>query len=578
MLYRGSRVTARGALATLAVVVLTAGCAGERASEGATGITTFNRDVAPLLFKHCSSCHRPAGAAPFALLTYADARKRVRQIARVTRSRFMPPWLPEPGHGEFAGARRMTDDEIAVFRDWSRGNAIEGAASDLPPAPDWPDGWQLGVPDLVVEMPRPYTLYAEGIDVYRNFVIPAPVTGERWIRAVEFRPGNPKIVHHARLFVDRSGTSRQIDARDPLPGYEGMELGGAETPEGVLIGWAPGRVAYAGLPGMAWRLDANTDIVLQLHLLPSGRPERIHASIGLYFADEPPVLHPYAFVLGSRDIDIAAGQAGFVVEDSYELPVDVELLAVYPHAHYLGQTMRLDATLPDGTSLPLLRIDDWDLNWQDEYHYASPVPLPRGTTLAMRYTYDNSSDNPRNPHDPPQRVTYGARTIDEMAELVLQVLPPNAEQRAVLERDYVDKLKLEAIAYRLRRLAADPEDVPSLAALGSTYLSLELADEAVGPLREAVQLRPSDARLHNNLGYALQRLGNDREAAMHFRKALDLDPDDADAHLNLAHALRSLGRLEDAIVHYERTVELRPDTAAARQALERARAELGARR
>ena len=173
-------MTGRRALATLAVIVLSTGCAGDRSSEG-TGAATFNRDVAPPLFKHCSSCHRPEGAAPFALLTYADARKRVRQIARVTRSRFMPPWLPEPGHGEFARTRRLTDDEIAVFRDWSEGKAIEGATSDLPPAPDWPEGWQLGEPDLVVEMPQPYTLYAEGIDVYRNFVIPAPVTGEHWI-------------------------------------------------------------------------------------------------------------------------------------------------------------------------------------------------------------------------------------------------------------------------------------------------------------------------------------------------------------------------------------------------------------
>jgi hypothetical protein len=561
-------MTLRVAIAALAVVV-TAACSGSPASVA----PTFNREVAPLLHAHCSNCHRPQGSGPFDLLTYNDARKRARQIADVTASGYMPPWLPEPGHGEFAGARRLTSDAIAVFADWVAGGMPAGEEADLAPAPEWPDGWQLGTPDLVIEMSQAYTLAAEGIDVYRNFVIPPSVSAGRWVRAVEFRPGNPKVVHHARLFVDETGAARRSDAAETLPGFSGMELAGAQTPGGTLIGWTPGRVPHPGRPGMAWRLEPSTDIVLQLHLLPSGRPEPIRASLGLYFSDEPPTQHPYAFVLGSRDIDIAAGQTDFRVEDSYVLPVDVDVLAIYPHAHYLGKTMQVDATLPDGSSVSLLRIDDWDFNWQDEYHYESPITLPRGASLAMHYSFDNSAENPRNPSFPPQRVTYGARSSDEMAELMLQVLTRDEVQRDALARNYATKTMRDAIAYRQRRLEAHPEDVVSLAALGATYLSLDQIDAALPPLREAVRLAPSDAALRNNLGYALKRLGRDSEAARHFHAAIELNPDDAEAHFNLAGVLRATGRTAEAIPHYARAVELRPESQAAREALERARSE-----
>ena len=566
-------MTLRHAIATLAVIA-TACCSGGPASAP----PTFNRDVAPLLYAHCSTCHRPQGSGPFNLLTYADTRKRASQIADVTASGFMPPWLPEPGHGEFAGARRLTADEIAVFADWSAQGMPVGEETDLVAAPEWPDGWQLGVPDLVVEMPQVYTLAAEGIDVYRNFVIPSSLTEGRWVRAVEFRPGNPKIVHHGRLFVDDTGAARRSEASEPFPGFGGMELAGAETPGGTLIGWTPGRVPHPGRPGMAWRLEPSTDIVLQLHLLPSGRPEPLQASLALYFTDEEPTLHPYAFVLGSRDIDIAAGQADFVVEDSYLLPVDVDVLAIYPHAHYLGKTMHVEAALPDGTTESLLRIDDWDFNWQDEYHYATPVPLPRGTSLSMRYSFDNSPENPRNPNFPPLPVTYGPRSSDEMAELMLQVLPTGKGQREALEQDYTRKTMQDAIAYRLRRLERDPGDAESLAALGATYLSLGRVEDAIDPLRGAVRLRPSDATLRNNLGYALKQGGHDGEATRHFRAAIDLDPGDADAHFNLAESLRALGQIEEAVVHYGRAVDLRPEAAVARRALALARAELDAKR
>ncbi|MBI3473354.1 MAG: hypothetical protein HY013_18520, partial [Candidatus Solibacter usitatus] len=178
------------------------------------GQIIFNRHVAPLLFEYCAPCHRPGEAAPFPLLTYRDARQHAQQIVKATRSRYMPPWLPEPGHGEFAGARRLGDDQVRLLEQWVEQGAAEGPAADLPPAPRFTEGWQLGTPDLVVRMPRPYLLAAQGGDVFRNFVAPVPLTETRYVRAVEIRPGNKRVVHHANILIDRKQSSRRRDEQD----------------------------------------------------------------------------------------------------------------------------------------------------------------------------------------------------------------------------------------------------------------------------------------------------------------------------------------------------------------------------
>jgi mono/diheme cytochrome c family protein len=181
---------------------------------------TFNKDVAPILFSQCAACHRPGGSAGSTLLTYDDARRRARQIAAVTASRTMPPWKPEPGFGEFAGNRRLTDEQIETFQRWVDGGLVEGARADLPRQPDWPSGWELGTPDLVLTMPE-YTLRAGGPDMFRNFVIHVPTGVSRFVRAWEFRPGN-RVVHHATMQIDTEGSSRRFDEQDPEPGYEGL--------------------------------------------------------------------------------------------------------------------------------------------------------------------------------------------------------------------------------------------------------------------------------------------------------------------------------------------------------------------
>jgi hypothetical protein len=395
---------------------------------------TFN-EVAPIIYARCSSCHRPGQPAPFNLLTYDDVKLRAQRIALVTKQRSMPPWPPEPGFGEFANARVLSDAEIDLIQRWVAGGAPEGDRSALPRPPTWLDQWQLGQPDVVLELPQSYTLPAAHGDVFRSFVIPIPGAMKRYVRGVEFRPTNPRVVHHVVMRFDRTGAARRLDESDPEPGYDGMVSAADESPSGRFLGWTPGKTPTFEREGMAWPLDPRTDAVINAHLMPTGKPEVVQFQIGLFFTEKRPVADPVMLRLGSELIDIAPGEKDYPVNARYMLPVDVDVLSVYPHAHYLARDMRAFAVLPDGSVKWLVWIKDWNFNWQDVYLYESPIHLPRGTLLSMRYTYDNSADNIRNPNRPPRRVIYGPRSSDEMADLWLQVVPRNAADAAVLEQD-----------------------------------------------------------------------------------------------------------------------------------------------
>ena len=425
---------------------------------------TFARDIAPIVYRECASCHRPGEAAPFPLLTYADVKGRARQIAEVTESRFMPPWMPEPGHGEFVGERRLTATEIQTIARWVERGAPEGDAAALPPMPAFPDGWQLGAPDLTVAMPAPITAPAEGADVFRTIVVPLPLDRVRYVRAVEFRPGNPRAVHHAMVRLMRNAEpergARVIESDSML-----VE-GDIASPDGHVIGWAPGYSPTEAPRGLAWRLEPGTAAAIELHLQATGKPERIQASVGLFFTDETPRQTPFGLQLGSYTIDIPPGEREYVVEDRYELPVDVDLYAIYPHAHYLGRDIRAFATLPDGTEHSLIWIRDWDFNWQSAYRYRTPLRLPRGTILRMRYTYDNSAANPRNPSSPPVRVRYGGQSANEMGNLWMQVVPAAGDMAALRETQGVQARAAKVLGiterslwYRVKKLGLDPDKV-----------------------------------------------------------------------------------------------------------------------
>ena len=408
---------------------------------------TFTEHVAPILFAHCASCHRPGEAAPFPLLSYDDARRKARMIQRVTRSRFMPPWHAEPGHVPFADERRLTAAQIATLGAWADGGAPEGDPRKLPPLPEFPQGWQLGTPDLVVTMKAPFAVPASGGDIYRNFVLPLGLTEDRWVVAVELRPTARSVVHHSLFFLDETGSARAQDGRDGRPGFRGMNFGaqallgggGGARRGGSLGGWAVGGTPRRLPMDLALPLPKGADLVLQTHFHPSGKVEQEQTTVGLYFAPKPPArtLVPIQVppLFGATwGIDIPAGESRYVVKDSFTLPVVVDAVMVGGHAHYLCTTMRCTAKAPDGSEQVLLSVPRWDFNWQDHYAFRAPVRLAKGTVLTMELTYDNSADNPANPNAPPRRVRWGRESNDEMGSITLQVVPADEAQLPELQR------------------------------------------------------------------------------------------------------------------------------------------------
>ena len=417
---------------TLALAALP--LASMQAAESDSPATpTFNRDIAPILYQNCSGCHHPGEVAPFSLLTYDDAAKHARQIAAVTQARFMPPWKAEPGYGHFENERRLTSQQIAAIRDWAANGAPEGDPAQKPAVPKFTSGWQIGEPDQVVAMAQPYSLPAEGPDVFRCFVISLNAAEEEYASEVEFRPGNRRIVHHAILFLDKTGEAK---TREKVPGAGYSCVGGPGLAiSGGLGGWAPGATPVHYPDGVSQVIPKGADLVMQIHYHLSGKPEQDTSKVGIKFSKTPPVKGLTLMTVGNANIDIPAGDDHYVVQASATVPMDAEVISIFPHAHYLCKEMKVDAKLPDGSTQPLIWIKDWDFNWQGAYRFADPVKLPKGTEISMTYTYDNSAANPRNPSDPPREVKFGEQTTNEMAFTFVQLTLDTQAEVADFQRD-----------------------------------------------------------------------------------------------------------------------------------------------
>lgn len=530
--------------------------------QGRSSRVTFSRDVAPILFNACVSCHRPEGIAPFSLLTYDEAKSHAAAIVEATQERVMPPWKPEPGYGEFLDERRLTSDQIAMLRRWFDDGLLEGDPALLPRPPTWTGQWQLGTPDLVIET-APYALRASGGDVYRNFVLPIATSTSRHIRAWEFLPGS-RAVHHATMQFDPTRSSRRLDEQDPEPGYEGLVPHSAMSPDGYFLGWLPGLTSNVAPRGMSWPLPTNADLILMMHLRPTGRTETIQAKLGLYFSTAPPQLQPTLIRLTRQHMEIPPGERRYAVTDSFALDVDADLYTIQPHAHLLAKEVKSYATLPDGTRKWLIYIREWDFNWQGIFTYARPQFLPAGTTITFEFVYDNSSDNPRNPNHPPRRVTYGEHTTDEMAELWLQVVTRNAADRTRLAQMARARIVREQIVGVEKRLETDPDNATLHDDVALLHAEAGHLDRTADHFAETVRVRPDSAAARYNLGNALFREGKHAEAIESLRKALALQPDYALAHDGLGVALYSQGRIAEATDHYRRAVQLEPGNVEAR--------------
>ncbi len=373
---------------------------------------TYTRDIAPILFHNCASCHHSGDIGPFSLTNFEDAKKRAQQIVAVTESRYMPPWRAQ-SHGEFAGERKLTTGQIETLRKWVEGGAPEGLPTDLPEVPAFPKEWALGTPDFVGEPAAAYNLEAEGQDVYRCFVVPTHFAEDRYISTMEIRPGNRAIVHHVVACLDTTGTARRLEKTSGGTGY--TPKGSDINPSGAIGIWTPGNAPSSLPEGVGFLLPRGADIVLQVHYSKSGKPETDQTRIGMNFCKGAVDKQARVVLLFQPYLDIPAGDANYMLR-AFPMPTtdDVTILQIMPHMHLLGRNMTVTAKLPDKTQKVLINIVDWSFRWQQTYTYKEPVKLPRNTVLTMTARYDNSSQNQSNPFYPPRRVKWGSLSTDEM--------------------------------------------------------------------------------------------------------------------------------------------------------------------
>jgi Flp pilus assembly protein TadD len=539
---------------------------------------TFNRDVAPIVFKHCSPCHRPGEAVPFHLVSYGDFKRRAKRIGEAVARRSMPPWMPANGLVEFEGERRLSEAEIDVIRRWISEGTREGDEKNRPLAPTSVAGWSLGKPDLVVKMQEPFAVPPVGPDIYRNFVATVGLPDGKWVKGVHVRTGGSNVVHHGFVFVDPTGhTAKRNDAAEAGVGYSGMDPGtGVERPLGQSLSWHPGKRASMGPEGMSWWLPRHSDLVLQMHIRPTGKEEQVQGEVGLYFSDVPPTIQPSTLMLRSVEIDIPAGAKDYAIESSYVLPVDVEVISVMPHAHYLCRKVMAWAILPDEQKQWLLRIDDWDFAWQEDYQYRQPIKLPAGTRLSMRIEYDNSEDNLRNPIHPPQHVTYGLDSSDEMGEFHLQVLTRDEQDRRILETDYRRVYAIpDTIAAARALLKNEPASAERMVRLGVALLAGDEVAEAVQLFDQALQIEPADvtARYHRGHAYAMRK--DTERAVEEWKEVVRIDPGHFRAQNNLGYWYFVQQNLKQAEEHLRAAVAANENDVMSRVNLARVHAAKG---
>ena len=438
----------------LPLLLLTSTCQFTQAAD--LHEPTFARDIAPIVYAKCATCHRPNSSGPFSLITYSQVKRHAETIAEVLDDNYMPPWKPVAHGITFANQRSLSSQQKATIQQWINAGCPEGEAKQTPPPPTFPDGWTLGEPDLVVTMNGQFDVPADGPDLYRSFVFPVELPEDKWIKAVELRSTATSSLHHALFFVDANRNGRKLDGADGKPGIHGMGFlanfgnlsprGGMDA-VGSLGGYVPGTTPNK-LPGdLAMGLPKGADIVMQTHFHPTGKAEVEQAKLAIYFTDEAPsrqitpIMVPPLFGFGSK-LKIPAGAKDYRIADSIKLPVATRAVGVTGHAHYICREMIMTATLPQSETKVLLHIDDWDLGWQDQYMFAEPIDLPAGTVVRTEISYDNSADNPENPHQPPTPIRWGRGSVDEMGGITLFTVARDKQDegrlKAAIARDFIE--------------------------------------------------------------------------------------------------------------------------------------------
>jgi Copper type II ascorbate-dependent monooxygenase, C-terminal domain len=426
---KGTLCAAQAKLAVLATIVYTSGLIGEVLGQQASGARrkdtivssaaakkpappTYTKDVAAILQSRCQNCHRRHQVGPFALETYEQARKRAHDIAAVTEERSMPPWKPTAGVGpKLKHDQSLTRSEIETLSAWAEAGAPEGDAKHLPAPPRFAEGWKLGPPDLILEPGEGFPIPASGPDIYRCIVLPTNLARDAYLEAVDYAAGERASVHHLIAYVDSTGQGRQLDANDPGPGYAARSGAGFDVPE--LTFWTAGSEAHRLPEGIGIHVPRQSDVILQIHYHPSGKPGIDKTRVGLYFARKPVKQALHWNSATCYNFQLPAGAKNVEVKASWYVPVDVEVFAVSPHMHLLGRDMHMSVRLPNGSNHNLIEVAAWDPSWQSAYHFQKPIPLAAGSVVNVVAHFDNSA-HARNPNQPPKLVKVGPNFDDEM--------------------------------------------------------------------------------------------------------------------------------------------------------------------
>lgn len=377
----------------------------DRVSGDARKAPTFSKDVAPIFYKNCVGCHRPGEIAPMSLISYKEVRPWAKSIREKVATKEMPPWHPDPHYGQWENDRRLSQTEIDTIVAWVDSGAAEGNPKDLPPMPKLASGWQIGEPDLILQMPTEFTVPAEGSVPYQYFTVPTSFKEDRYIQALEARAGNLSVVHHAVIYVREPGQPAPERGRR---GQQKFNIG-----DGILGALSPGMTPFIAKPGEAKLIKAGSQLIFQMHYTPNGKESKDRSMVGLIFAKQP--VDKIITTKAAFDIKFAIppGATNHEVKATYEFEEDSHIISLMPHMHLRGKDITYRAIYPDGRSEILLSVPKYNFNWQVYYYPKKAIAVPKGTVIEAVAHYDNSTNNPQNP-DPTREVRFGEQTWDEM--------------------------------------------------------------------------------------------------------------------------------------------------------------------
>jgi hypothetical protein len=388
------------------------------AGLSAAAAPTYTRDVAPIMQKDCQVCHRPGEIAPFSMMTYEETRKQAAAIKSAVKAKVMPPWFADPAYGKFSNSTALTPAEVETLIAWVDAGAPRGDAKDMPPPANFVEGWQIGKPDLIYELPKPYDVPATGIVDYQHIIVPTGFTKDTWVQAAEVRPTDRSVVHHIIAFV-REPKSNWFKGQVPGEFFIAPQVKTKEEPDtsalpsDFLVGYAPGQPAEILQPGEAKLIKAGSDFVFQVHYTPNGKAVRDQTKLGIVLAKAPPRERVLTLSATNGTFRIPPGDANYRADASFEVGADVKLTGLHPHMHGRGKDFEYRVVFPNGETRVLLSVPHYEWHWQNWYTLEQPILLPKGSRIDCTAHFDNSKNNPDNP-DPTKEVTWGEQSYDEM--------------------------------------------------------------------------------------------------------------------------------------------------------------------